>query len=84
VAKTPRNVLEIRKAAITRAAGGMSFRDALLAGVEWDVIAHADSGVTAMRGLVREHGMATVIDAFENTDDPFKTLGVDGVPGDAL
>jgi enoyl-CoA hydratase len=72
VARTPRTVLEIRKAAITRANSG--FRNALLDGVEWDVIAHADSGVTAMRGLVREHGMAAVIDAFENTEDPFAAL----------
>lgn len=76
MAKTPRNVLEIRKAAIVRANAG--FRDALLAGVEWDALAHADSEVTAMRNLVRNHGMKAVIEAFENTDDPYETLGEPG------
>ena len=60
VAKTPRNILEIRKAAITRASMGLSFREALLAGVEWDVIAHGDPGVMQMKRLVRENGMKAV------------------------
>jgi enoyl-CoA hydratase len=75
VAKTPPNVLEMRKAAITRASSGLTFREALLAGVEWDAIAHVDREVDAMRRLVREHGMKATIDAFENTPDPFETLG---------
>ncbi len=77
VAKTPRNVLEIRKAALTRASSGLTFREALLAGVEWDAIAHADREVSSMRGLVREKGMKATIDAFEGTDDPFEALGVE-------
>lgn len=69
VAKAPRNVLEIRKSAITRAQNGLSFRESLLAGVEWDAIAHADPSVDTTRRLVREHGMKSVIEAFEGTDD---------------
>ena len=69
VAKTPRNVLEIRKAAISRAQKGLSFRESLLAGVEWDAIAHVDPAVNETRGLVRKHGMKAVIAAFEDTDD---------------
>jgi enoyl-CoA hydratase len=79
VARTPRSVLEMRKAAITRANANLGFREALLAGVEWDVIAHADPAVDAYRGLVREHGMARVIEAFENSDDPARTLASDGL-----
>jgi enoyl-CoA hydratase len=74
VAKAPRSVLEIRKAAITRAQKGMSFRESLLAGVEWDALAHADPAVNDTRRLVREHGMKAVIDAFENTDDYVEAL----------
>jgi enoyl-CoA hydratase len=81
VAKTPRNILEIRKAAITRASMGLSFRDALLAGVEWDVIAHVDPSVVGMKRLVRENGMKTVIGAFENSDDAFATLEPDKTDG---
>jgi enoyl-CoA hydratase len=69
MAKAPRSVLEIRKAAITRAQLGLSFRDAMLAGVEWDVIAHGDPAVDEMRARVRTHGMKTVIAAFESADD---------------
>jgi enoyl-CoA hydratase len=69
IAKAPRSVLEIRKAAISRAQKGLSFRESLLAGVEWDAIAHVDPAVNETRRLVREHGMKAVIEAFENTDD---------------
>lgn len=78
VAKTPRTVLEIRKAAITRASSGLSFREALLAGVEWDAIAHLDAGVIQMKQLIRENGMKAVIDAFENTDDAAAALSGPG------
>lgn len=69
VARAPRSVLEIRKSAIMRAQNGLSFRESLLAGVEWDAIAHADPAVDTTRRLVREHGMKAVIDAFEGTED---------------
>jgi enoyl-CoA hydratase len=75
MAKTPRNVLEIRKAAITRAQRALGFREALLAGVEWDALAHVDPAVDTTRRLVREHGMKAVIEAFEKTDDYIATLG---------
>jgi enoyl-CoA hydratase len=70
MARTPRNILEMRKAAITRANAHLGFREALLAGAEWDTIAHVDPTVDAYRGYVRTHGMAAVIEAFENEDDP--------------
>jgi enoyl-CoA hydratase len=72
MAKVPRNILEIRKASITRANSG--FREALLAGAEWDAIAHVDATVDIYRGLVREHGMKAVIAAFEESDDPIAAL----------
>ena len=78
LARTPRNVLEVRKAAITRVNAG--FREALLAGVEWDALAHVDRDVLDFRRLVRDHGMANVIEAFENTDDPFAALEADRKP----
>lgn len=72
MAKVPRNILEIRKASITRANSG--FREALLAGAEWDAIAHVDATVDTYRALVREHGMKAVIAAFEESDDPIAAL----------
>ena len=83
IAKTPRTILEIRKAAITRANSGLSFRDALLEGVEWDVIAHLDEDVIATKELIREHGMKVVIDAFEQTDDAAAALREGGAVGGA-
>jgi enoyl-CoA hydratase len=76
VAKVPRNILEIRKASITRA--NSAFREALLAGAEWDALAHVDATVDTYRGLVREHGMKAVIAAFEDSDDPIAALNSRG------
>jgi enoyl-CoA hydratase len=81
VARTPRSVLEMRKAAITRANSNLGFREALLAGVEWDAIAHVDPAVDEYRGLVREYGMARVIEAFESSDDPARALAGDNAGG---
>jgi enoyl-CoA hydratase len=72
MARTPRNILEIRKASINRV--NADYRDALLAGVEWDVIAHGDPAVATYRSLVRKHGMKAVIEAFESSDDAVKAL----------
>jgi enoyl-CoA hydratase len=77
ISRTPRNVLEIRKAAITRAVGP-AFREALLAGVEWDAIAHVDPAVRTMRRHVRDNGMKAMIESFEASDDPVTELGLDG------
>lgn len=79
IARAPRNILQIRKAAINRAVNGLSFRDAMLAGAEWDVIAHVDPAVDEVRGFVRERGMKEVIRSFESDDPPFATLR----PGEA-
>jgi enoyl-CoA hydratase len=76
VARTPRTILEIRKAAINRASSGLSFRDALLEGVEWDVIAHLDADVIAMKERIRQKGVKAVIEAFESGDD--EATGLDG------
>jgi enoyl-CoA hydratase len=74
VARTPRNISEIRKASMNRVMAGQGFREALAAGVEWDVIAHADPVVDSYRAAVRAHGMKEVIAAFETSDDPLRTL----------
>ena len=84
IAKAPGSVLEIRKAAINRAVGA-NFREALLAGVEWDALAHVDPAVRKMRALVREHGMKKMIERFEDAEDPVAELGLDGrEPSDQL
>jgi enoyl-CoA hydratase len=74
IARVPRSVLEIRKASITRVQTGAGYREALLAGAEWDALAHADPAVDQYRALVREHGMSAVISAFETADDPIAAL----------
>jgi enoyl-CoA hydratase len=74
IAKAPVSVLEIRKAAITRVQAARGYREALLAGAEWDAIAHATPAVDEYRALVRQHGMNTVIKAYEESDDPIGSL----------
>jgi enoyl-CoA hydratase len=74
LAKAPASVLQIRKAGLTRVAARSGFREALLAGAEWDALAHADPAVDAYRGFTRQHGMRAVIDAYENHADPVAHL----------
>jgi enoyl-CoA hydratase len=74
LAKAPASVLQIRKAGINRVAARDGFREALLAGAEWDALAHADPAVDLYRGFTREHGMKAVIDAFEHHADPVAHL----------
>lgn len=70
VAMMPRTAIEIRKAAINRATD--AFAEALLAGAEWDAIAHADPEMARMRRAVKEAGLKAAIEAFEGG-----TLGSD-------
>lgn len=70
MARAPRSVLEMRKAAINRASG-VTFRESMLAGAEWDALAHADPDVDAMRGFVRRVGMKTAISEFEEGAETF-------------
>jgi enoyl-CoA hydratase len=79
LARAPRNVLQIRKAAINRGNDGLGFSEALLAGAEWDAIAHLDPAVEEVRRLVREHGMKAVIGSFQVDEPPFASLR-DGKP----
>ncbi|MFT3866711.1 MAG: enoyl-CoA hydratase-related protein [Solirubrobacterales bacterium] len=81
LARAPRDVLQIRKAAINRAVGG-GLRDAALAGAEWDAIAHVTPAVDEVRGLVREHGMKAVIASFQEDEPPFAELRDGAGPAD--
>jgi enoyl-CoA hydratase len=74
LAKAPASVLQIRKAGLNRVSSRSGFREALLAGAEWDALAHADPHVDQYRRLTRQHGMKSVIKAYESQTDPVAHL----------
>ena len=59
-------LLQLKKVAINRTVDRGGLRDALLAGVEWDVLAHEDPGVADTRAYVRAHGMKAAIERFQS------------------
>lgn len=65
IARVPRSVLELKKAAMNRAAESTGFTDTLLAGAEWDAMAHFDVNVIRIRSVVREEGLDAAIARFE-------------------
>lgn len=74
LAKAPASVLQIRKAGLNRVSTRSGFREALLAGAEWDALAHADPEVDRYRQFSREYGMKSVIEAYESQADPVAHL----------
>jgi enoyl-CoA hydratase len=57
IARTPRDMLQIKKAAINRVLNVQGFRTAVEFGVEWDAIIHASPGNQMMLQKVRELGL---------------------------
>lgn len=65
MAKTPSSVLQLKKAAINRVWERVGFRDAVLAGVEWDVLVHKDPATEPFRQWLRDDGMKGAIARFQ-------------------
>lgn len=70
MAKTSPSVLQLKKAAINRVWDRVGFREAVLAGVEWDVLTHKDPSTDVLRKWVREDGMKGAIARFEAEGTP--------------
>lgn len=64
MAKLPVSMLQLKKAAINRVWDRLGFRDVVLAGVEWDVLAHKDPSTAVLREWLREDGMKAAIARF--------------------
>jgi enoyl-CoA hydratase len=65
IAKVPVSILQLKKAAINRVWDKIGFRDVVLAGVEWDVLAHKDPSTNVLREWLREDGMKAAITRFK-------------------
>lgn len=64
VARTPKEILILQKAAINRTAEVQGFRQALMAGVEIDAIAHFSTPVLEINRSIRERGLRATLDEF--------------------
>lgn len=61
IAKTPSDLLRIKKLAINRVSEWQGFRQAMLAGAEWDTLSHFTEGAVEMRQKISELGLKDAI-----------------------
>ncbi|WNI18998.1 enoyl-CoA hydratase-related protein [Actinacidiphila sp. ITFR-21] len=64
MAKLPSDMLRIKKYANNRVLEGQGFRTAVLAGAEWDAVAHTTRTVADARGWIKEHTLKGAIAKF--------------------
>lgn len=65
IAKLPSDMLRIKKYANNRILEHQGFRESILAGAEWDAIAHATESVRTARAWIREYGLKGAIAKFQ-------------------
>lgn len=68
IAKTPPDILRLKKKAINRVVEGGDFRSAILNGALWDAIIHQADGVKQTSEKIRELGVRGAVDWFESQD----------------
>ena len=61
IAKTPSDLLRVKKLAINRVMEIQGFRTAVMGGAEWDSLAHHSEGAESMRAKVHELGLKGAI-----------------------
>lgn len=69
IARTPPDLLRIKKLAINRVMDLQGFRTAVLAGAEWDSIAHYTNGATEMAEKIKSLGLKGAIKSFNGSDE---------------
>lgn len=65
VAKTPSNLLRMKKLAVNRVMELQGFRTAAFMGAETDALLHETKAVREMQDLIREHGLKEAIRRFD-------------------
>src|SRR5262249_48273000 len=65
IAKVPSDLLRIEKASLNRLLERQGFRDAVLAGAEWDAIAHTTETVRRSHAWIGELGAKGAIERFQ-------------------
>lgn len=66
MAKMPGSLLELKKASINSLFNQAGYRDSVLAGADWDVMAHQDPGIGVVRDWIREAGFRAAIERFND------------------
>jgi enoyl-CoA hydratase len=61
IARTPADLLRIKKLAINRVMDVQGFRTVAMFGAEWDSIAHYSAGAAEMAAQIKEHGLKGAI-----------------------
>jgi enoyl-CoA hydratase len=61
IARTPADLLRIKKLAINRVMDVQGFRTVAMFGAEWDAIAHYSKGAVEMAGRIRDLGLKGAI-----------------------
>lgn len=69
IARTPADLLQIKKTAMNRVVEGASFSDTLELGAAWDALSHTAKGVQDTRTLVADLGLKGAIAHFEAADE---------------
>lgn len=69
IARTPGDLLRIKKAAINAVAERQGFRESLRAAASWDALSHTCESIDATRALIAEHGMKGAIATFMDTEE---------------
>ena len=64
IAKLPSELLRIKKYANNRVLERQGFREAVLAGAEWDAVAHTTDTVKEARAWIKEQGLKGAIEKF--------------------
>jgi len=69
IAKMPLDLLRLKKLALNRIQEQQGFRESILAGAEWDALAHTAEGTQRMRRKIAEVGLKPAIAWFHSGDD---------------
>lgn len=69
ISRTPPDLLRIKKLALNRVAEQQGFRESILAGAEWDALAHTAPGARRMTGKVAELGLKGAVSWFGSEDN---------------
>jgi enoyl-CoA hydratase len=68
IARTPPDLLKLKKLAINRLMDTMGFSESIMAGAEFDAIAHDSAGLQTINAKVRELGLKGAIAWFEGQE----------------
>jgi enoyl-CoA hydratase/carnithine racemase len=65
IARTPGDLLRLKKLAINRVTEAQGFSQAMLGGAEWDTLCHFSHGASEIRELIADKGLKGAIEHFQ-------------------